>query len=167
MEVFEGSNEKNTPFQRGFLSYQNRPQGGERSYYTVKWSNQDRNENIRFQSNASVCARKIHHAGSVSIGKYFFYNSKESSCHWQFRTGSTNKDCNSRACASNNKTIICKSLSNVPLAERIPYFKTDWEKITHDQEILSIVKGYEMPFVNPPFQEKVPNLTKNSKKSFH
>ena len=108
LEVFKVNNEKNTPFRKGPLPYQNRPQGGGRYYYTAKSSNRDQNKNVRFQNNTSASARKFHHAGSASNGKYFFYNSKGSSCHQQFRTDSTNKDCNSRACASNNKKIICK-----------------------------------------------------------
>ena len=40
-----------------------------------------------------------------------------------------------------------KSISNIPLAGILPYFITAWEKITQDQEILSTVKGYKIPFV--------------------
>ena len=58
-----------------------------------------------------------------------------------------------------------KSIPNVPLAERLTYFIAAWEKITQDQDI-SIVKGYEIPFVSLPFQEKIPNLTKMSKEQF-
>ena len=39
-------------------------------------------------------------------------------------------------------------------------------KITKDQEIFSIVKGYEFLFVSHPFREKIPNLTKMSKEQF-
>ena len=105
LEVFKGNNEKNTPFRKGPLPYQNRPQGGGRYYYRAKSSNRDQNKNARFQNNASASARKFHHAGSASNGKYFFHNSKVSFCHQQFRIGSTNKDCNSKACASNNMKI--------------------------------------------------------------
>ena len=59
-----------------------------------------------------------------------------------------------------------KSIPNVPLAGRIAYFIATWEKITQDQEILSIIKRYEIPFVSLPFQEKIPNLTKMSKEQF-
>ena len=41
-----------------------------------------------------------------------------------------------------------------------------WEKITQDEDILSVPKGYEIPFVSLPFQEKIPNLTKISKQQF-
>ena len=111
LEFFKGDNEKNTSFQKGPLPYQNRPQGGGRYSYTAKPSNQDQNKNFRFRKNASASARKFHHAGSKSNGKYFFYNSKGSSCHQQFKTGSTNKDCRSRACASSNKNIVYKKHS--------------------------------------------------------
>ena len=84
LEVFKGNNEKNTPFRKGPLPYQNRPQGGGRYYYTAKSSNRDQNKNVRFQNNTSVSATKFRHAGSASNGKYSFYNSKGSSCHQQF-----------------------------------------------------------------------------------
>ena len=51
-------------------------------------------------------------------------------------------------------------IPNASLAGRLPYFTTAWEKVTQDQEILSIVKGYEIPFVSLTSQEKIPNLSK-------
>ena len=45
LEVFKGNNEKNTPFRKGPLPYQNRPQGGGRYYYRAKSSNRDQNKN--------------------------------------------------------------------------------------------------------------------------
>ena len=107
LEDFKGNNEGNTPFRKDPLPYQNRPQSGGRYYYTAEPSNQDQNKNVRFKKkNTRKTARKFPHAGSASNGKYFFYNSKGSSCHQQYRPGSTNKDCTFRACASNNKKII-------------------------------------------------------------
>ena len=40
LEVFKGSNEKNTHFRKDPLPYQNRPKSGGQYYYTVKSSNQ-------------------------------------------------------------------------------------------------------------------------------
>ena len=111
LEFFKGHNEKKFSFQKGPLPYQNRLQGGGRYSYTAKPSNQDQNKNFRFRNNASASATKFHHAGSKPNSKYFFYNSKGSSCHQQFKTGSTNKDCRSRACASSNKKIVYKKHS--------------------------------------------------------
>ena len=48
----------------------------------------------------------------------FFTIQKGSTCHQQFRTGSTNKDCNSSACASNNKKIIYKKHSKCTISRR-------------------------------------------------
>ena len=45
------------------------------------------------------------------------------------------------------RKLFTKSIPNVLLAGRLPYFITAWEKIIQNQEILSIVKGYEIPFV--------------------
>ena len=46
------------------------------------------------------------------------------------------------------KKLFTKSIPNVPLAGRLPYFITAWEKIAQDQEILYIVTGYEIPLVS-------------------
>ena len=146
LEVFKSNNEKNIPFRKGPLPYQNRPQGEGRYYYTAKSSNRDQNKNVRFQNNTSASARKFHRTGSASIGKYFFYNLKGSSCHQQFRTGSPNKDCNSRACASNNKKIIYKKHSKCTTNRKISLLRAAWEKITQDQEKLSTVKGFNTNF---------------------
>ena len=73
-------------------------------------------------------------------GKYFLDNSKESSCQQQYSTASTNKDCNSRHEHPTIRKLSTKSMPNAPLARRrLPYFITAREKITQDQEILSIV----------------------------
>ena len=64
------------------------------------------------------------------------------------------------------RKLFTKSIPNVQLAGRLAYFIAAWEKITQDQDILSIVKGYEIAFVSLPFQEKIPNLTKMSKEQF-
>lgn len=69
MEVFKVNNDKNTPFLKGPLPYQNRPQGEGRYYYAIKSSNRDQNKNIQFQNKASASARKYHDAGSASNGK--------------------------------------------------------------------------------------------------
>ena len=41
-----------------------------------------------------------------------------------------------------------------PLAGRLTYFVQSWEKLTSDQNVLSLVKGYEIPILVEPFQEK-------------
>ena len=45
---------------------------------------------------------------------------------------------------------------NIPLGGRISHFVQSWEKLTKDQEILEIVKGYKIPLLRTPVQEKVP-----------
>ena len=73
-------------------------------------------------------------------GKYFLGNSKGSSCQQQYSTASTNKDCNSKHEHPTIRKLSTKSMPNAPLARRrLPYFITAREKITQDQEILSIV----------------------------
>ena len=65
----------------------------------------------------------------VSNGKYSFYNSKRSFCHQQFRTGSTNKDCKSRACASNNNKIIYKRRSKSTISRKTTLLHNSLRKI--------------------------------------
>ena len=145
LEVFKGNNEKNTPFRKGPLSYQNRPQGGGRYYYTAKSSNRDQNKNVQFQNNTSASARNFHDAGSASNSKYFFYNSKGSSCHQQFRTGSTNKDCNSRACASNNKKIIYKKHSKCTISRKTSLLHSSLGKNYPGSRNIVYCKGVRNP----------------------
>ena len=64
------------------------------------------------------------------------------------------------------RKLFTKSIPNVPLAGRLAYFIAAWEKTTQDQEMLTIVKRCEIPFVSLPFQKKIPNLTKISKEQF-
>ena len=45
---------------------------------------------------------------------------------------------------------------NVPLGGSISHFVQSWEKLTKDQEILKIVKGYNIPLLRIPVQEKTP-----------
>ena len=55
---------------------------------------------------------------------------------------------------------------NVPLGGRISHFVQFYEKLTQDHEILEIVKGYKIPLLRTPIQEKVPlntPLNKNQK----
>ena len=108
----------------------------------------------------SASARKFHHASPASNGKYFFYNSKGGSCHQQFRTDSTNKIATLEHLHPIIRKLFTKNIPNALLGGRLPYFITAWENITQDQEILSIVKGYEISFVSLTSQEKIPNLSK-------
>ena len=64
------------------------------------------------------------------------------------------------------RKLFTKSIPNVPLAGGLAYFIAAWEKVTQDQEILSIVKWYEILFVSLSFQEEIPNLTKMLKEPF-
>ena len=121
LEVFKVDNHKNTSFRKGPISYQNRPQGGHRYYYTEKSSNQDKNKNVRFQNNASTSARKFHHVGLASNGKYFFYN-------WKVPVTSNLELVPLIKIATLEhvhpviRKLFTKSIRNVPLARRLAYF---------------------------------------------
>ena len=65
------------------------------------------------------------------------------------------------------RKLFTKNTPNVPLAGRLPYFIRACEKISQDQEILSILKRYQIPFESLLFQEKTPNFqNKISKEQF-
>ena len=45
---------------------------------------------------------------------------------------------------------------HIPIAGRLKHFKSQWWKITSNQEIHSIISGWEIPFFKTPKQEHVP-----------
>ena len=67
----------------------------------------------------------------VSNGKYqiLLLQFKTSFCYQQFRTGSTNRDCNSRACASNNNKIIYKRRSKSTISRKTTLLHNSLTKI--------------------------------------
>ena len=52
----------------------------------------------------------------------------------------------------------------IPSAGRISHFLVNWQKLTLNQDIPSLVKGYTIPFIKIPFQHKIPNFTTMNKK---
>ena len=62
-----------------------------------------------------------------------------------------------------SKEMLTKAV-NIPPAGRISHFLVNWQKLTLNQDILSVVKGYKIPFIKIPFQRKIPNFTKMKKK---
>ena len=56
----------------------------------------------------------------------------------------------------NCKTLFKETREIFPLAGRLKYFLKNWEKVTNDSTILSIVKGYSIDFVETPYQPKTP-----------
>ena len=165
LKVFIGDNDKNTPLPKGHLPYQNRPQGGARYYYTAKSSNRDQIKSIRFQNNVGASSRKFHHAGSGSNGKYFFYNSKGSSFNQQFKTGSTNKDRNSRACAFNNKKIVYKNHSKCTISRRTSLLHSSLGKNYSGSRNFIYCKGVRNPVCKSPISGENTKLGKNVKKT--
>lgn len=60
------------------------------------------------------------------------------------------------------RDIFTGGIPKVPLAGRLKHFSSAWEKVTKDQEILSIVEGYKIPLITPPVQIGVPKIPKLS-----
>ena len=48
-------------------------------------------------------------------------------------------------------------IPEVRLAGRLKFFSSNWSKLTQDPSILNIVKGFEIPFLGKPVQEKSSN----------
>ena len=48
-----------------------------------------------------------------------------------------------------------RKVPNLPLSGRLKYFFEAWEILTKDPEILEIVKGFTVPFLKNPTQERV------------
>ena len=46
-----------------------------------------------------------------------------------------------------SKEMLTKAV-DIPLAGRISHFLVNWQKLTLNQDILSVVKGYRIPFIN-------------------
>ena len=43
------------------------------------------------------------------------------------------------------------------LAGRLSLFYSNWTKLTQDPNILNIIQGFEIPFLEKPYQAKLPN----------
>ena len=54
------------------------------------------------------------------------------------------------------KNLFTIEIPNLQLAGRLAHFSKHWEKLTQDQEILSVVKGYVIPFLKVPVQRNIP-----------
>ena len=48
-------------------------------------------------------------------------------------------------------------IPEVPLAGRLKFFYSNWAKLTQDPNILNIVEGFGIPFLENPVQENSPN----------
>jgi len=58
-------------------------------------------------------------------------------------------------------------IQEMPLAGRLRHFLQACEILTQDKQILSIVRGFEIPFLSVPFQEKVPVPIKTNLQQEH
>ena len=53
---------------------------------------------------------------------------------------------------------------DIPPAGRISHFLVNWKKLTLNQDILPVIKGYTIPLIKITFQQKIPNFTRMNKK---
>ena len=159
--VFKDVAEKNSPFRKDPSHSQNKQRGGGRYCYVGEPGNRDQhngrfnNQYGRFQNLfKNNSGRKFQYGSSATQGKYLF-----GSFHQQLKTGTTG--INDFDTSSSKKIIYPRNTRCTTGRKAISVGKTV-EKITRDQEILSIVKGYQIPFTNLPVQEKHPNTIKMS-----
>ena len=71
--------------------------------------------------------------------------------------------CNSK-CRAGKRSSINKKAVDIPPAERISHYLINWQKLTLNQDILSVLKGIKMPFIKIPFQRKILNFTRMNMK---
>ena len=107
----------------------------------------------------------FHHADLASNGKYFFYNSKGSPCHQKFRTGSTNKDCNSRVCTSSDKKIIYKKHLKCTISSITSLLNSSLGKNYSGSRNFIYCKGVRNPVCQSPISGKNTKLDKNAKRT--
>ena len=50
-----------------------------------------------------------------------------------------------------SKDMLTKAVNILP-AGRMSHFLVNWQKLTLNEDILSVVKGYKIPFIKIPFQ---------------
>ena len=56
-------------------------------------------------------------------------------------------------------------IKQLPKAGRVKHFVKNWQRLTNDPMILDIVNGYEIPFILPPRQSRLPNLCQLTKEA--
>ena len=61
------------------------------------------------------------------------------------------------------KKLFIGKILNLQSAGRLAHFSKNWEKLTQDQEILSVVMGYVIPFLKVPVQRNIPEQVTTSK----
>ena len=58
------------------------------------------------------------------------------------------------------KKLFYLKFPDIPLAGRLKYFQKNWKILIQDPKILSIVKDYDIPFVEKPYQYQIPAKAK-------
>ena len=61
------------------------------------------------------------------------------------------------------KHLFTGKIPNLQLAGRLAHFSKNWEALTQVQEILSVAKGYVIPFLKVPMQRTIPKQVTMSK----
>ena len=61
------------------------------------------------------------------------------------------------------KTWFTGKIPNLQLAGRLAHFSKNWQKLTQDQEILFVVKGYVISFLKISVQRTIPKEVETSK----
>ena len=56
-------------------------------------------------------------------------------------------------------------LKQLPKAGRVKHFAKNWKSLTKDPTILNIVRGYEIPFISPSRQSRLPKLCQFTKEA--
>ena len=160
LEAFKDVGEK-FPFQKCPLHSQKKPYGGGCYYSVGKRGNRDKHNKYDsfqspFQNNST---RKFQSGSSAKKGKYLFRKSK-GLFHQKLKTGDTGVNDHQLLTHPIVRKLFVEKIPNVPLAGIPSQFVKQLKKIKRNQEILSIVKEYQISFTNLPVQKKPQNTIK-------
>lgn len=132
-----------------------KPNGDVRFYYGKKQSNQGRH-NTQMVVNKTTNGAVISQVSKVKKKKTY--------CLVQNFSRIDSRKVSNK-CHPLVKNLFTGKIPNLQLAGRLVHFNKNWKKLTRDQEILSAVKGYVIPFLRVPVQRtKLEKVTKRCPK---
>ena len=65
------------------------------------------------------------------------------------------------------KDLFTEDIPVIPLAGRLKHFTKNWEKITNDQNILKVIRGLKLDFIQKPHQNQGPHPIRMGKEDRH
>ena len=147
IEIFaEKGKKKQKPFRNGPSVAPRRSSGGQHSKFFL--------DKRHGKSRQKIFDGNYRPAAGRSSG--FQGKNKHKGNLLQHVVSSYNSNRRSEECSSmSKKLVLCKKSSKLPTS-KLKHFLEAWEILTKDSEIFEIVKGFKIPFLKHPTQERVP-----------